>query len=67
MKLSFAHLSNAFMKASVLAHFYVARPICLAIDAYSFAIADIILHQKDNVYKGADSAMCTQILSGISH
>jgi hypothetical protein len=56
MKQSFAELRANFMKASVLAHFDLARPIHLETDASGFAIAGIILQQQDKVRSGAEGA-----------
>jgi hypothetical protein len=54
MKRSFAELQDVFMKVPVLAHFDLARPICLEMDALGFAIAGIILQQRDEVRSSAE-------------
>ncbi len=58
MKRSFAELRDAFTKAPVLAHFDMAKLICLETDASGYAIAGIILQQQDEVFGGAEGTVC---------
>jgi hypothetical protein len=57
MKESFAELRTAFTRAPVLAHFDLAGPICLEMDASGFTIAGIILKQQDEVCSGVEGTM----------
>ncbi len=50
MKRFFTELRDALTKASVLAHFDPAWPMCLETNALGFAIAGMILQQHDEVH-----------------
>ncbi len=54
IKQSVKELYQAFIEDSVLAHFDAARQVCHKTDASGFAMADIMLHQQNNIYKVAD-------------
>jgi hypothetical protein len=54
MELSFVKLGDTFIKAPMLACFIPSGPIHFESDASSFALADIILQQQDEVCSNAE-------------